>query len=138
MRQVVKSFAVMSFAVGALCLTAGSARASTATDGGVFIHGTGDYPGTFSCTGSGGSTHCSVPAAVTGYLTGSGDSSTGTPQEISIVAGSHPWAVVGYSGGSCAPWPPGKPRRAGRRTTELSTHVSTTARATPIAIWPRA
>ena len=100
MRQVVKSFAVMSFAVGALCLTAGSARASTATDGGVFIHGTGDYPGTFSCTGSGGSTHCSVPAAVTGYLTGSGDSSTGTPQEISIVAGSHPWAVVGYSGGS--------------------------------------
>jgi hypothetical protein len=74
------------------------AKAALAAAGGVvFIHGTGDQNGTFSCSGSGMSTHCTSPA-YGGYWTSG---------EISSVTQGRPYAVVGFNGGTCAPWAPG-------------------------------
>ena len=61
MRQVLKSLVVV---VAAMVLVLVSARPAFATSayGVVFIHGTGDYPGTMSCSGQ----NCTVPAAYGG------------------------------------------------------------------------
>ena len=95
MRQVLKSLTAVAFSVAALL---GAKSAAAAAGGVVFIHGTGDYTGTYSCTGSGSSTACTVPAAVTGYW------NTG---EINSVRNGRPYAVVGFNGGTCAPWAKG-------------------------------
>src|SRR5579863_1900806 len=82
-------------AVGAAAVTMLGARAAlAATHGVVFIHGTGDYPGTMTCSGQ----NCSVSAAY-------GGSNYWEAGEVASIANGRPYAVVGFDGGSCAPWP---------------------------------
>jgi hypothetical protein len=78
-------------ALGVLC---GAKVAMAGTHGVVFIHGTGDYPGTFSCSGSGSGTVCTVPNAINYWTQG----------EIDSIRNGRAYAVVGFNGGSCAPW----------------------------------
>jgi hypothetical protein len=91
-----------TFKVG--CYSSGSCSGTAAWQvtggihGVVFIHGTGDYNGTFACTGSGAGTACSVPAALSSYW---------TQGEVDSVRGGRAYAVVGFRGGTCAPWPSG-------------------------------
>jgi hypothetical protein len=95
MRQVLKSLTAVAFSVAALL----GAKSASATQAGViFIHGTGDYAGTMTCSGSGASTVCTVPAAASGYWTSG---------ELTSVAKGLPYAVVGYRGATCSPWASG-------------------------------
>ena len=70
------------------------ARSAMASGGVVFIHGTGDHAGPLACSGA----NCAVASAVGGYW---------SQGEINSVANGKPYAVVGYAGGACAPWPAG-------------------------------
>ena len=82
-------------AVGAAAVTLLGARAAlAATHGVVFIHGTGDSPGTMVCSGQ----SCTVSAAY-------GGSNYWEAGEVASIANGRPYAVVGFDGGSCAPWP---------------------------------
>ncbi len=95
MRQVLKTVSAIAFSVAAFL----GAKSASATQAGViFIHGTGDYPGTMTCSGSGASTVCTVPAAASGYW---------TQGEFTSVAKGLPYAVVGYRGATCSPWASG-------------------------------
>ncbi len=81
--------------VGAAAMTLLGARAAlAATHGVVFIHGTGDSPGTMTCSGQ----NCTVSAAY-------GGSNYWEAGEVASIANGRPYAVVGFDGGSCAPWP---------------------------------
>jgi len=91
--QLLKTVTAALFGVGVLV---GAKTALANTHGVVFIHGTGDYPGTMTCSGAKGSANCVVSAALSGYWTSG---------EITSVSNGRPYAVVGFSGGSCAPWP---------------------------------
>jgi hypothetical protein len=93
-----------------------AAASGTATHGWVFVHGTGDYPvagqttvsttlsqSVFPCvaTPNGGvGTSCYAPAAY-------GGSNYWEANEIAAITNGDPFVVVGYNGGSCAPWPLG-------------------------------
>jgi hypothetical protein len=90
-KQLFKTATAFLMGVGVF---AGARVASAATDGVVFIHGTGDSPGTMSCSGQ----NCTVSAAY-------GSSGYWTPGEVASIANGRPYAVVGFDGGSCAPWP---------------------------------
>jgi hypothetical protein len=70
------------------------ANSAFASGGVVFIHGTNDYPGPMTCT----SGHCVVSNALAGYW---------TPGEITSVSAGRPYAIVGFAGGTCAPWASG-------------------------------
>jgi hypothetical protein len=94
-KQLLKTATAAFMGLGVL-VAAKSALANT--HGVVFIHGTGDYPGTMTCSGASGSADCVVSNALSGYW---------TQGEINSVANGRPYAVVGFSGGSCAPWPQG-------------------------------
>ncbi len=92
MRKLLKTATAMAMGLGVL---AGAKAASAAsTHGVVFIHGTGDSPGAMTCTGQ----NCTVPAAY-------GSNGYWYPGEVASIANGRPYAVVGFNGGSCAPWP---------------------------------
>jgi hypothetical protein len=90
-QQLLKTAVAMVLGVGVF---AGARVASAATHGVVFIHGTGDSPGTMTCSGQ----NCTVSAAY-------GGSGYWYPGEVASIANGRPYAVVGFDGGSCAPWP---------------------------------
>jgi len=58
-----------------------------------------DYPGTMSCTGSGAERRVPGRRRVERLL--------GPPASSKSVANGRPYAVVGFNGGSCAPWAKG-------------------------------
>ena len=102
--QFLKTAAATVMGLGVLV---GAKTASANTHGVVFIHGTGDYPvagqtspsvTALTCSGAAGSTNCYSPAAY-------GGSNYWEAGEVASVANGRPWAVVGYYGGACAPWP---------------------------------
>jgi hypothetical protein len=102
-----------AMSVGAAAITMMGAKAAFAGNHGVvFIHGTGDYPGTMSCSGA----NCTVSNALSGYW---------TQGEITSVANGRPYAVVGYSGGSCAPWPQSGDSTYGKTASAASCPLST-------------
>ncbi len=113
MRQVLKSFVMMAVVLVAL-LGARSALATSAY-GVVFIHGTGDYPGTMTCSGQ----NCTVPAAY-------GGSNYWEAGEVASIANGLPYAVVGFDGGSCAPWPQSGDSTYGHTSTGSSCPLATT------------
>ena len=89
-KQLLKTATAIVMGVGVFT----GARIASASDGVVFIHGTGDSPGTVAWSGNNGT----VAAAY-------GSSGYWYPGEVSAIAGSRPYLVVGFNGGSCAPWP---------------------------------
>ncbi|MFI5300466.1 MAG: hypothetical protein ACHREM_20455, partial [Polyangiales bacterium] len=88
MRKSFKTTAAMLMSLGVLTT---AKAASAGGHGVVFIHGTGDSAGSITNSGS----NAYVPAAQSYWNSG----------EVSSIAGSHPYIIVGFSGGSCAPWP---------------------------------
>ena len=108
-KQLLKQATATLIGLGAL-VGARSALAASSVHGVVFIHGTGDSPvagqktastTALTCTanlnGSVG-TSCYAPAAY-------GGSNYWESGEVASIAQGRPFAVVGFYGGSCAPWP---------------------------------
>ncbi|MBI4510816.1 MAG: hypothetical protein HY698_14375 [Deltaproteobacteria bacterium] len=89
-----RSFALLAW------LLMGSATAFAAKGGVVYVHGTGDYPGTQSCSGTGNSFKCIVQNAIDNYWTQEFVDSTRKRSDET----SRPYAVVGCKLGSRTPW----------------------------------
>jgi hypothetical protein len=111
MRVLKAAVAVGSAAVALL----GAKAAFAATHGVVFIHGTGDSPGTMTCSGQ----NCTVSAAY-------GGSNYWEAGEVASIANGRPYAVVGFNGGSCAPWPQSGDSTYGNTSTGSTCPLPTT------------
>jgi hypothetical protein len=101
MKKTWRTLLSIGAAAGALFATS-DAKAASAAHAVVFVHGTGDYPGTLSCSGTPGTTgyYCAVANAVNNYW---------TQAEIDAVRGGRPYLVTGFHGGTATPWKNGSP-----------------------------
>ena len=112
MRNATRTLAALAVAGGTL-FGAKEALAASSVHGVAFVHGTGDYPGTQSCSGTGTGFSCTVSNAVSNYWNQS---------YINSVRGGRPYAVTGHHGGTMTPWINASPYKNNGDTTTGSAY----------------
>ncbi len=135
--QILKVVAASVVGAGALVLGAHPAAAASATHGVIFIHGTGDYPVAGQTTASTSALTCTTVSGNAGKSCYAPAAYGGTnyweANEVSAVSAGRPFAVVGFYGGSCAPWPKSASTENAKDATDGTWSATSTASSCPLA-----